>query len=172
MSESKFTDHYLPLEHRLYTRALQLTRNPADAADLVQDTNLKALVAWEQRKPEHPVENWAMRILLNTFINGYRRGKIYERVRALYAHERPTADYPAPWGGELSTTVSAELDALPEPFRQAVLLVDLGGYSYLEVAGALGVPVGTIMSRLHRGRAYLRSKLTDLASEYRIGVRE
>jgi RNA polymerase sigma-70 factor (ECF subfamily) len=154
----------------------RLTRNPAEAEDLVQDTLVKAMRARHQFEPGTNMRAWLMRILTNTFINRFRRGGMEKSVL-----EGPDADpLAAGWIGSatlrgmrdpestalrpiLHEEIGRALDALPEDFRLAVLLADVQELSYKEVAEIMGCPVGTVMSRLHRGRRMLKTALFEHA---------
>ncbi len=160
----------------LFGAALRLTKNPRDAEDLVQDTFARALRFEDKFEAGTNLRAWMFRILTNTFINKYRR-RVREREllgeierhevqdslvsdEALYALAHPEQDY-------LSRLVSAEvlsaLEALPEDYRTVVMLADVYEFSYSEIAGIVGCPVGTVMSRLFRGRQRLKQKLYDYA---------
>lgn len=160
----------------LYAVALRMTRRQADAEDLVQDTLLKAMRARHQFQVGTNLRAWLLRILTNTFINKYKRG-VLERSFAgaedldpvtegwmgaatLRALKDPEAHALRPI---LEEEIRAALDELPEDFRLAVLLVDMQELSYKEAADALGCPIGTVMSRLHRGRRLLKSRLIGQA---------
>ncbi len=171
------------LEHldALYALACRLTRSPSDAEDLVQDTCVKALRATEQFEDGTNLKAWLCRILTNTFINRYRRGGLERSV-----FEGPDADPLAdgwvsastmrqlrdPEGTALRPILEGELraaiDAIPEDFRLAVLLSDVEEFSYEEIATIMECPVGTVMSRLHRGRKLLQKSLYQHAVAYGI----
>lgn len=156
--------------------AVRLTRNRAEAEDLVQDTLVKAMRARRQFMPGTNLRAWLLRILTNTFINRYRRGGLEKSLL-----EGPDADPLADgWVGAatmegmrdpesqaLRPLIQAEvvraLDELPDEFRIAVVLADVEELSYREIAEVMGCPIGTVMSRLHRGRRMLKAKLYDQA---------
>lgn len=173
-----FEEQALPFIDQLYAAGLRMTRNPADAQDLVQETFVKAYTAFHQFKQGTNLKAWLYRILTNTFINNYRK-----KQRDPY---NGTIDELEDWqlGGATSatatTTRSAEAEAIdhlpdstvkdalqsiPEDFRMAVYFADVEGFSYQEIADIMKTPVGTVMSRLHRGRRMLRSLLSDYARE-------
>ncbi len=162
----------------LYRVALRYTRNPAQAEDLVQDTVVRALRFRDRFEPGTNFKAWVYTILTHTFIHKYRRQKREREVlegvtrsdveRQLTSTEvrdlasRPEDTY---LDRMLSDEVLAALDALPEDFRTVVTLCDLEGLAYKEIADVLGCPVGTVMSRLYRGRRMLEDKLYGLAVE-------
>lgn len=174
-----FEEQALPFMDQLYAAAMRMTRNPADAADLVQETFVKAFQAFGQFQQGTNLKAWLYRIQTNTFINNYRKNQ-----RNPY---QGTIDDLEDWqlgGAEsvtqtLSTrsaeaeaidhlpdsTVKDALQAIPEDFRLAVYFADVEGFSYQEIADIMKTPVGTVMSRLHRGRRMLRDSLTDYARE-------
>ena len=156
----------------LYRVALRLTGNPSDADDLVQETMLKAYRAWHQYQPGTNAKGWLLTILRHAFINEYRRRTRHPETVDLDAiepfavldDERQDDD---PQGQFFDQIVDDEvlraIDALPEQFREAVVLSDVEGMSYEEVANILGVPIGTVKSRLFRGRKLLQAKLYEYA---------
>jgi RNA polymerase sigma-70 factor (ECF subfamily) len=165
-SES-FEDEALAYLDRLYSAALRLTRNPASAEDLVQDTYLKALRFSHRYTRGTNLRAWLFTILHNTFRNA-RRGEgrdpvdiDSERVE-LAASDTPAIDAPdaALLRETLDADLKAALDDLPEAFRQAVWLRDVEEFSYAEIASIVAVPVGTVMSRISRGRRLLYNRLT------------
>ena len=174
-----FEEQALPFMDQLYAAAMRMTRNPADAADLVQETFVKAFQAFAQFQQGTNLKAWLYRIQTNTFINNYRKNQ-----RNPY---QGTIDDLEDWqlGGaesvtqSLSTrsaeaeaidhlpdsTVKEALQAIPEDFRLAVYFADVEGFSYQEIADIMKTPIGTVMSRLHRGRRMLRELLADYAAE-------
>jgi RNA polymerase sigma-70 factor (ECF subfamily) len=174
----RFERDVLPLLPNLYAAALRMTRNPADAEDLVQDTYLRAFRGFSGFKEGTNLKAWLYRILTNSFINTYRK-----KQRQPQTVEGP--DDLDEWylfdklGGrnvELSAetevldkipdeAVKGALESLPENFRLPVLLADVEGFSYKEIAEIMDTPIGTVMSRLHRGRKALQKALWDTAKE-------
>jgi RNA polymerase sigma-70 factor (ECF subfamily) len=175
-----FVDQAMPFMDSLYTAALRMTRNAADAEDLVQETYLKAYRAFDRFEEGTNLKAWLYRILTNTFINSYRARKrrpdeqdlddvedfyLYRRLGGLEAAAigRSAEDDVLDWLTDAE--VKAALESLPEQFRMAVLLADVEGFSYKEIADILEIPIGTVMSRLHRGRRGLQKRLYDFAVE-------
>ncbi len=172
----EFEKQALSHAESLYGVALRMTRRPADAEDLVQDTLFKAMRAQHQFQVGTNLKAWLVRILTNTFINKYKRGVLEKSVlgseqldpvsdgwtssAALSALRDPESHMLRPM---LADEISDALDELPEDFRMAVLLVDVQELSYKEASLALGCPIGTVMSRLHRGRRMLKSRLVSQA---------
>lgn len=170
----------LPLRGRMYKKAMSMTRNPDEAEDLVQDTLVRAWRFWESFKSDTNVRSWLYTILRNTFINGYhRRGRERDLLRCV-SDEVVSAGAPAaiahssshPPGPEEAAVLSAQrdrildaLDSLPEDFRVAVQLADLEGLSYKEIAEVMDCPIGTVMSRIYRGRKAIHCALHSYAVE-------
>ena len=157
--------------------ALRYTKNPADAQDLVQDTYAKAYVSFHQFEPGTNLKAWLYRILTTTFINTYRKDQRRPQLSDKELEDWQIADASSHTSdqGKSAEDVALEnlpdsdikraLAEIPEEFRIAVYLADVEGFSYKEIAEIVGVPTGTVMSRLHRGRKQLREKLTDYARE-------
>jgi RNA polymerase sigma-70 factor (ECF subfamily) len=174
----RFTELTMPHMQALYTAALRMTRNPADAEDLVQETFLKAYRAFDRYEDGTNLRAWLYKILTNTFINSYRAAKRrpekadVEDVEDLYLYHR-IGDLQASGVGRSAEDevfdhftddeVKNAIESLPEAFRIAVLLADVEGFSYKEIAEITEVPIGTVMSRIHRGRKALQKALLDFA---------
>ncbi len=167
----------MPLLPGLYSAAYRLTRNAADAEDLVQETYLRAYRGFRQFEPGTNLKAWLYRILTNTFINTYRKRQrepqttSTEEIEDWYLYSKLAEDGMEP-SAEASVLeslpdedVQDALSSLPEQFRVAVLLADVEGFSYKEIAEITGVPIGTVMSRLHRGRKALEKRLFDVVRE-------
>src|SRR5689334_18141669 len=160
---SAFTTACIPHQSELYGVGLRMTRNHADALDLVQETLMRAMLAWERFEPGSNVRAWLLRILTNAFINGYRKRRRHQR----FATECPGDARNALFGtqddntgdledaiveGELGDEVSGALERLSPDYREVVERADLRGEKYKDIAEATGVPIGTVMSRLFRAR--------------------
>ncbi len=165
-----FEAEALPHLDTLYRVALRLTTNPAAAEDLVQDTMLRALRAWNSFRPGSNARAWLVTILRNQFISGWRsarRGAQPVDIEAI-PELADTAD-PDPEGRFFADLVDEEvlaaLDRLPEEFREVIVLGDLEGMPYAEVAEALGIPIGTVKSRIFRARRILQGQLRRYAEE-------
>lgn len=173
----------LPYLDQLYGAALRMTRNPADAEDLVQETYAKAFAAFHQFTQGTNLKAWLYRILTNTFINNYRKAQREplrsdgDTIEDWQLHSAESHSSTGLRSAEMEaldslpdSTVKDALAALPDDFRMVVYLADVEGFAYKEIAEIMGTPVGTVMSRLHRGRRQLREALTDYARE--LGMKE
>jgi RNA polymerase sigma-70 factor (ECF subfamily) len=166
------------MEHMpsLYTAALRMTRNPADAEDLVQETYLKAYRSFDSFQEGTNLKAWLYKILTNTFINSYRARRRrpeqteLDDVEDLYLYRRLGGLEAAAAGRSAEeevmdlftdAEVKEAMESLPEQFRMAVLLADVEGFSYKEIADIMEVPIGTVMSRIHRGRRALQKALYE-----------
>jgi RNA polymerase sigma-70 factor (ECF subfamily) len=180
--QARFEVDALPFMDQLYSAALRMTRNPADAEDLVQETFVKAFAAFHQFKVGTNLKAWLYRILTNTYINSYRKK---QRQPQQVTEEVEDWQVAAAESHTSSGLKSAEMEALehlpdsdvkdalaqlPDDFRYAVYLADVEGFPYKEIAQIMDTPIGTVMSRLHRGRRMLRDLLADYARERGMAV--
>ena len=173
----RFETDALQYMNQLYSAALRYTKNPSDAQDLVQDTFAKAYVSFHQFEPGTNLKAWLYRILTTTFINTYRKDQRRPQLSDQELEDWQIADASSHTSDQGKSAEDVVLENLPdsdikralaeipEEFRIAVYLADVEGFSYKEIAEIVGVPTGTVMSRLHRGRKQLREKLTDYARE-------
>jgi RNA polymerase sigma-70 factor, ECF subfamily len=173
--DERFEQDVVPFIAQLYPAALRMTRNPCDAEDLVQETAAKAYAALHQFTPGTNLRAWLHRILANTFINTYRkkRREPIQDLGAEFSEEWQSSNDPLAPQARSAETEALErladsdilqaLRDLPEEFRVAIYLADIEGYPYREIAEMMGTPIGTVMSRLHRGRSKLRQRLASHA---------
>lgn len=175
---ARFERDALEYIDQMYGAALRMTRNPSDAEDLIQETFAKAFAAFHQYRPDTNLKAWLYRILTNTYINTYRK----KQREPQKSHSDEIEDWQIARAASHTSTglKSAEVEALenlpdsdikralaelPEDRRIAVYMADVEGFPYKEIAQMMGSPIGTVMSRLHRGRAQLRELLADYAVE-------
>lgn len=181
----RFEEDALPLLDQLYGAALRMTRNPADAQDLVQDAYMKAFQAFGSYRPGTNLKAWMYRILTNTYINQYRKAQ----RRPKETSDDEVTDWQLADSASHDSTglQSAEIEALrripdqriqdalmdlSDDYRMVVYYADVEQLPYKEIAEIMDTPIGTVMSRLHRGRRQLRTKLKDVAAEHGIGAAE
>ena len=181
--QATFAEDAMPLMDGLYSAAMRMTRNAADAEDLVQETYLKAFNAYERFETGTNLKAWMYRILTNSYNYAYRKNQRppdetdIDDIQDLYLYRR--------LGGAESAVLSRSaedellemfgedevklaLEDLPEHYRMPILLADVEGFAYKEIAEILDVPIGTVMSRLHRGRKQLQKRLYSFAEEHRL----
>jgi RNA polymerase sigma-70 factor (ECF subfamily) len=175
----RFQHDALPLLDPLYGAALRMTRNPADAEDLVQETMLRAYRSFDRFEPGTNLKAWLFRILTNAYINVYRKRQRepqkvsqdevedFDLYQELKDHDPQFSATPESivLDSLVDSDITDAIDDLPEQFRLAVVLSDIEGFTYAEMAEIMDVPMGTVMSRLHRGRKALQKRLWDLAKE-------
>ncbi|KXU18700.1 sigma-70 family RNA polymerase sigma factor [Corynebacterium sp. HMSC06G04] len=182
-SQRLFEEQALPLLDQLYGGAMRLTRNPQDAEDLIQETYLKAYKNFGSFKQGTNLKAWLYRIMTNTYINSYRKAK--RRPAESSADDLSDFQLYTTAGHDSTGLESAEVEALklmpdsaiseamndlPEDYRMVVYYADVVGLAYKEIAEIMDTPLGTVMSRLHRGRKLLRGALKDVAREEGIGL--
>ncbi|HUF96169.1 MAG TPA: sigma-70 family RNA polymerase sigma factor [Acidimicrobiia bacterium] len=178
--QATFADDAMPYTKQLYGAAMRMTRNPADAEDLVQETFLKAYRAYDSFTAGTNLKAWLYRILTNTYINNYRKASrrpdevdlgnvedlyLYRRIGSEESVEASRTTEDRVLDGLVESDIKKAVEALPENFRIPVLLADLEGLSYQEIADILDIPIGTVMSRLHRGRKAMQKALWEFASK-------
>jgi RNA polymerase sigma-70 factor (ECF subfamily) len=175
----RFQEDALPLLDSLYAGALRMTRNPADAEDLVQETMLRAYRSFDRFEAGTNLKAWLFRIMTNAYINTYRKRqrepqKVSQDELGDFDLYRELKDHDPRWettpekivlDSLVDTDIIEAIDDLPEQFRLAVVLSDIEGFSYAEMAEIMDVPMGTVMSRLHRGRKALQKRLWEVARD-------
>lgn len=173
----RFERDALQYMNQLYAAAMRYTKNPEDAQDLVQDTYAKAYTSFHQFEPGTNLKAWLYRVLTTTFINNYRKDQRRPQSSDSELEDWQLAEASSHTSDQGKSTEDVVLENLPdsdiknalaqipEEFRMVVYYADVEGFSYKEIAEIVGVPTGTVMSRLHRGRKQLREKLTDYAKE-------
>lgn len=176
--KARFEAEAMQYVDQLYAAALRMARNRADAEDLVQEAYLKAFAAFHQYTPGTNLKAWLYRILTNTYINVYRKRQrepqqansdTVEDWQLAAASSHDSRGLPSAENEALArlpdSDIKEALASIPEDFRMAVYYSDVEGFSYKEIAEIMDIPLGTVMSRLHRGRKLLRDRLTDYAAE-------
>ena len=176
--KAEFEEVALPYLKALYNLAVNLTRNRKDAEDLVQETYLRAYRFFDSYQPGTNIKAWLFRILRNTFVNRYRAAKVrpeevdFAKVESTYEKiideefvraRQPASPEEQVMAGVLDAEITDALGALPEEYRTVVLLALVERMAYKEIAAALSIPIGTVMSRLHRGRKLLQAGLLEYA---------
>ncbi len=183
--EQRFTEEAMPLLDQLYGGALRMTRNPQDAEDLVQETYLKAFKAFDSFKPGTNLKAWLYRIMTNTYINTYRKKQrrpletSAEDVTDRQLYTTSSHDSIGLQSAEVEALknlpdkqIADAMNSLSDDYRMVVYYADVEGLAYKEIAEVMDIPLGTVMSRLHRGRKQLRELLKDVAKEQGIGLEE
>ena len=183
MGQTPFEQQALPLLDQLYGGALRLTHNPADAEDLVQETYIKAFQAFDSFTQGTNLKAWMYRIMTNLYITNYRKAQRrptqtsaeeitdYQLLSSASHESQGLESAEVEALKKLPTSeISEALNALSEDYRMVVYYADVEGLAYKEIAEIMGVPLGTVMSRLHRGRKKLRDALKDVARERGIGI--
>ena len=178
--QANFGQDAMQFSRQLYSAAMRMTRNPSDAEDLVQETYLKAYRAYHTFTEGTNLKAWLYRILTNAYINKYRKDTRRPSqvdlgtVEDLYLYRRIGSDESAEVSrttedrvldGLVESDIKEAVEELPETFRMPVLLADLEGFSYKEIAEILDIPIGTVMSRLHRGRKAMQKRLWEFAKD-------
>ncbi|MGD2044289.1 MAG: sigma-70 family RNA polymerase sigma factor [Acidimicrobiia bacterium] len=178
--QADFERDAMQYSRQLYSAAMRMARNPADAEDLVQETYLKAYRAYDTFQEGTNLKAWLYRILTNTYINKYRKDTrrpdevdlgdvedlyLYRRLGSEDTAEVSRTTEDRVLDGLVESDVKAAVEELPENFRMPVLLADLEGFSYKEIAEILDIPIGTVMSRLHRGRKAMQKRLWEFARQ-------
>ncbi|MCZ6504709.1 MAG: sigma-70 family RNA polymerase sigma factor [Actinobacteria bacterium] len=178
--QADFERDAMQYTRQLYSAALRMTRNPADAEDLVQETYLKAYRAYHTFQEGTNLKAWLYRILTNTYINKYRKDSrrpsevdlgtvedmyLYRRLGSEESAEAARTTEDRVLDGLVESEIKQAVEELPESFRMPVLLADLEGFSYKEIAEILDIPIGTVMSRLHRGRKAMQKRLWEFAKQ-------
>jgi RNA polymerase sigma-70 factor, ECF subfamily len=175
--KQRFQQEALPMLDSLYGGALRMTRNASDAEDLVLETMLRACRAFDRFEPGTHLKAWLFRIMTNAYINTYRKRKRepamvskdevedFDLYQALRNHDSQFTATPESivLDSLVDSDITDAIDGLREEFRLAVVLSDIEGFTYAEMAEIMGTPKGTVMSRLHRGRKALRKQLWDVA---------
>jgi RNA polymerase sigma-70 factor, ECF subfamily len=176
--QANFENDALQYTRQLFSAAMRMTRNPSDAEDLVQETFLKAYRAYHTYEEGTNLKAWLYRILTNTYINNYRKESrrpsevdlgavedlyLYRRIGSEESAEAARTTEDRVLDGLVESDIKQAVEELPENFRIPVLLADLEGFSYKEIAEILDIPIGTVMSRLHRGRKALQRRLWEFA---------
>jgi RNA polymerase sigma-70 factor (ECF subfamily) len=176
--QANFERDAMQFAPQLYSAAMRMTRNPADAEDLVQETFLKAYRAYHTFEEGTNLKAWLYRILTNTYINKYRKDSrrpsevdlgavedlyLYRNIGSEESAEAARSTEERVLDGLVESDIKKAVEDLPENFRLPVLLADLAGFSYKEIADILDIPIGTVMSRLHRGRKAMEKSLWDYA---------
>ncbi|MCZ7532298.1 MAG: sigma-70 family RNA polymerase sigma factor [Acidimicrobiia bacterium] len=176
--QATFEEDAMEFAPQLYSAALRMTRNPSDAEDVVQETYLKAYRGYGSFTAGTNLKAWLYRILTNTYINKYRKAQRRPNevelgeLQDMYLYKRLGEHSGATESAETTALdmfvdedIVEAIESLPEAFRMPVLYADVEGFSYKEIAEILDVPIGTVMSRLHRGRKALQKKLWNVAVE-------